>query len=107
MTTTVDAAPEWLVIASTCGCGHVAITVMNSHDPDSTEPDGDDEITATGTDWRPLVPKVARALAERTGCRISGMCSVVYVRADQASQKPALLTELTSLVYATAEGTTP
>jgi hypothetical protein len=100
----VTTTTEWLVIAAICDCGHVAITVMNNHDPDNTEPSSDEEITATGPDWRPLVPKVANALHDRTGCRISGMCSTVLVRRDHADQKPALLTELTNLVYATAEG---
>ncbi|MGW0805965.1 hypothetical protein [Nonomuraea sp. NPDC002799] len=100
-----DLAPGWLVIASVCDCPHVAITIMHTSacDPNgSAEADGD-EIVLTGPGWRDLIEPAARALAARTGLRISAMCTTVMVKADQ--DKTAISNEATDLIYAMAETT--
>lgn len=98
--TTTTGSREWLVIAAICDCNKVAITVMNNHDPANTEAD-DNEATATGPDWRTLVPAVASALQERTGLALSGMCTVASTRNPDA--RATVTTEATNLVYALAD----
>lgn len=91
---------KWLVIASICDCDRVAITVMEHWKP-GTEAADPGEMTATGPDWRTLVPYLARDLHRASGLPISGMCTVVYVR-DPEQHWP-LRNEVTDLVYATAD----
>src|SRR5690606_30709344 len=57
---------NWLVIAAVCDCPGVAVTVMDNWQP-GTEAPGPGEMTATGPDWRTLVPYLARDLARETG----------------------------------------
>lgn len=91
---------NWLVIAAVCDCPRVAVTVMDNWTP-GTEAPGPGEMTATGPDWRPLVPYLARALARETGLPISGMCTVVITR--DREQHAQIANEVTALVYATAD----
>lgn len=95
-----SAAREWLVIAAICDCNKVAITVMDDYDPATTEA-GENEATATGPNWRDLVPVVARDLMERTGLTLSGMCTVGSTEDPDA--RAALTTEAVNLVYALAD----
>lgn len=78
-----DIHADWLVIAAVCACGHVAATIMATDmcDPDaSAEADDDNEVVAYGDDWRALILETTAAMHERTGLRISAMCTVVYTR---------------------------
>lgn len=92
----------WFVIASLCDCGHVASTVMNAAIvADTTPSNSATEITATGDDWRALVTEAATTLARRTGRRVSGSCTAVYVR-DEA-ERQVLQNELVTHVYRLAD----
>lgn len=92
----------WFVIASLCDCGHVASTVMDAAlVADATPSDDDTEITITGSDWHALVTETATTLAHRTGRRISGTCTALYVRND--AERQVLQNELVTHVCRLAD----
>lgn len=97
-----DTPTAWFVIASICDCNHVATTVMDrSLVADDTPSASPDEITATGDDWRTLVTETATTLARRTGRRISGTCTAVYIRDD--TERQAMQNELITHVHRLAD----
>lgn len=94
---------DCLVLASICGCDHVAISVFEPGvaDPTYNEPHSDLEVVLTGPDWRPLVVQAATELHQRyPDCRISPMCTSTYA-ADRSRDAGFALDELvTNAMYA-------
>lgn len=76
MTTTTR--PAWLAIAGICDCGGVAATLLGRWEPGTEDPEHDEEVTATGEDWRTAITNVVQELHTRTQLPILARCTVVH-----------------------------
>lgn len=95
------APPKWLVSACLCDCDKVALTILEGCklDPEATlTADDDNEVVATGDDWRDLYRPVALEMATRTGRPISGCCTTVVTGGDNTGIEDAV----TQWAYASA-----
>lgn len=78
--TIAETGAQWIVIASICDCGHVALTIASADtlDPNaSADAEHDEEVVVCGDDWRQLAITAAMTLHTATGHPISAMCTVV------------------------------
>jgi hypothetical protein len=116
-TAPITADRRYLVVASICDCGGVALSVLDGcYDPGNLTPD-ENEVLLRGTDWRPLVVRAARELQESTGVNVLARCSVAYAsssRPDQREVEDALENEMRDVLYGAfpngkpkADGTLP
>jgi hypothetical protein len=94
-----EARPAWVVGATICDCGNVAVHVAEIAamvHPESWDVvfDPKNEVLMSGPDWRPLVEPAATKLARRSGKRIDACCTHVHA----ATQEREIFSEAVTIM---------